>query len=266
VNGCEKCFGTGSLDAGVDTRGVPLTKPCTCQVARDIIRNLNTAWAGLSSAAKVDETPLSGRLDSNLYITATDDTLRAHLRHVGLRAGPYWFFKVATDSDLMTAWLSSAAMVGKEILDPDVAPVSADKATLVDLTDPPELLIIRLGVKSARNSAMSEVLLEALYHRAHVGKPTWVMDQPTRRFDPSHMAFSEDSLRHIQQWEHVVLDDATPGLHIEMVGGTPDATTSGTSSGLALSGPPALTGQTRRFDMPTAEPKKPKAKRKGYDK
>lgn len=263
--GCEKCFGTGALDAGTDPRGIPITRPCTCQIARDIIRNLNSAWPDLVKAPKIGSSPLLGHEQDNLYITATDATLRPHLRHVGMRAGPYWFFKVVTDSDLMTAWLSSAAMVGKEILDPDVAPVSADKATLVDLTDPPELMIVRLGVKSARNSAMSEVFLEALYHRAHVGKPTWVVDQPTRRFDPSHMAFSEDSLHHIQQWEHIVLDEAAPGLHIEMVGGS-ETSVPETPTGMALSGPPALTGQTRRFDMPTAEPKKPKAKRKGYDK
>ena len=205
--GCEKCFGTGALDAGSDRVGVPLTKPCTCQIVRDIVRNLNRGWAGLSSAARVASSPVSRYSDANLYLTATDDALRAHLRHVGLRAGPGWGFKVSTDSDLMTAWLSPASLMGKEILDPDAAPVSTTKATLVDLVEPPELLILRLGVKSARNSAMGEVLLEALYHRAHVGKPTWIVDQPTRRFDPSHIAFSEDALHHINRWPRVALDN-----------------------------------------------------------
>jgi len=123
---CKHCFGTGSLDAGVDARGVPLTKSCVCQIARDLVRNLNRGWAGLSSAGKVDGSPLLPFVDKNLYVTATDNTLRSHLRHVGLRASPYWGFKVVTDSDLMTAWLSPAAFVGKEILDPDSASVSSE--------------------------------------------------------------------------------------------------------------------------------------------
>jgi hypothetical protein len=263
--GCAKCFGTGSLDAGTDPRGIPITRPCTCQIARDIVRNLNHAWANLAVAPRIDKSPLLGHEGDNLYITATDNTLRAHLRYVGLRAGPSWFFKVVTDSDLMTAWLSPAMMVGKEILDPDAAAVSSEKATLVDLTDPPELMILRLGVKSARNSAMPEVLLEALYHRAHVGKPTWVVDQPTRRFDPSHMAFSDDALNHVNQWERVVLDDAAPGLSIEMLPGAPDAPDGPGAApvGMSFSAPTGAVGHTQRFDMPTAEPKK--SRRKGFN-
>jgi hypothetical protein len=205
---------------------------------------------------------LSDHTGGDVYVTATDATLRAHLRHVGLRAGPYWGFKVATDSDLMTAWLSPIGLVGKEILDPDAATVSTEKATLVDLVDPPELLVIRLGVKSARNSAMGEVLLEALYHRAHVGKPTWVVDQPTRRFDPSHIAFSEDGLPHIQQWPRAVLDDVQPGLSIELVTGSGDApeaaprTAGPLSLSAGYSSPGAATGATTRIERPEPTPKR----------
>ena len=260
---CDKCYGTGYLDAGTDARGIPLTKPCPCQIARDILRNVNRAWAGLTAAPRLARSPLSSHTSGNVYVTATDATLRAHLRHVGLRGGPYWFFKVVTDSDLMTAWLSPAALVGKEILDPDAATVSTEKATLVDLVDPPELLVVRLGVKSARNSAMPEVLLEALYHRAHVGKPTWVVDQPTRRFDPSHLAFSEDGLHHVQQWERVMLDDLQPGLAIELVTGgadEPPAPAPRSTGPLTLSAgyssPGASVGSTTRIERPEAAPKR----------
>jgi hypothetical protein len=273
VTGCEKCFGTGSLDAGEDDHGIPLTKPCKCQIARDIVYNVNQAWAGLSTAPKVDESPLSGHQDGDLYITATDLTLRAHLRHVGFRAGPYWYFKVHTDSDLMTAWLSPASLLGKEILDPDAATVSTEKATLVDLVEPPELLILRLGVKSARNSATPEVLLEALFHRAHIGKPTWVVDQPARRFDPSHIAFSEDALHLINQWEHIALDELQPGCVIEMIDGVPrDAAPVQGANPLSLSAGYSSPGSTvstaTRIERPTPEPKKykPKSKFRGSDK
>jgi hypothetical protein len=256
---CDKCYGRGYLDAGADARGIPLTKPCPCQIARDILRNVNRGWAGLSSAPKVENSPLAEHTGNDLYITAPDESLRAHLRHVALRAGPYWGFKVVTDSDLMTAWLSPIGLVGKEILDPDAATVSTEKATLADLVDPPELLVIRLGVKSARNSATPEVLLEALYHRAHVAKPTWVVDQPTRRFDPSHLAFSEDGLHHIQQWERVVLGELQQGLTIEMVGSapvSPKVTTAALTLSAGYSSPGASVGNTTRIERAAPEPKK----------
>lgn len=267
---CDKCFGTGYLDAGTDARGIPLTKPCPCQIARDTVRNVNRAWQGLISAPRIDHSPLTEHTGGNVYVTATDATLRAHLRHVGLRGGPYWGLKVVTDSDLMTAWLSPIGLVGKEILDPDAATVSTEKATLVDLVDPPELLVIRLGVKSARNSAMPEVLLEALYHRTHVGKPTWVVDQPSRRFDPSHLAFSDDGLHHLQQWSRVVLDEVRSGLTIELLTGDSVNTPSGLSAASPLtlsasySSPGAATAATTRMERPEAPPKKRNVK--GFNK
>lgn len=271
---CDKCFGTGYLDAGTDARGIPLTKPCACQIARDTVRNVNRAWVGLTAAPRIERSPLTGHTGGNAYITATDGTLRAHLRHVGLRGGPYWFFKVVTDSDLMTAWLSPIGLAGKEILDPDAATVSMEKATLVDLVDPPELLVIRLGVKSARNSAMPEVLLETLYHRAHVNKPTWVVDQPTRRFDPSHLAFSEDGLHHVQQWPRVVLDNLQPALSIEMLAsadaapasseGTAPRPAASLTLSASYSSPGASTGATTRIERPEAPAKRRNVK--GFNK
>ena len=267
TTGCDKCYGTGALDAGVDTHGIPLTKPCPCQIARDILRNVNRAWAGLTAAPKIDSSPLTEHTGGDLYVTASDSSLRAHLRHAGLRMGPYWHFKVSTDSDLMTAWLAPIAIAGKEILDPDATAVSTERATLVDLIEPPELLVLRLGVKSARNSAMGEVLLEALYHRMHIGKPTWVVDQPTRRFDPSHMAFSEDALHHIQQWARVTLDDVQPGLSIEMMGSTTTAlptTVENRPAALSLSAgyssPGTSASTTTRIERAVPEAKKKKFK------
>ena len=270
MNGCEKCFGTGALDAGYSKHGVPITKPCTCQIARDLIQNINRAWTGLSQASKIKSSPLSEHTENNLYITATDETLRIHLRHIGLRAHPRWFFKVVTDSDLMTAWLSPASLLGKEILDPEAASVSSEKATLVDLIEPPELMILRLGVKSARNSAMPEVLLETLYHRAHIQKPTWVVDQPTRRLDPSHLAFSDDALHHLRQWEHIALDETRPGLSLTMMGGDDQPQTipyQDPNASLSLSGafgsPGTTEHTTTRLERPAPEPKKRKPYGKG---
>lgn len=189
--------------------GVPVVRPCPCQIAEDLIRNLNRGWGGLSSAQRLEgSSPLLDHVTSNLYITASDEDLRIHLRNTGLRMGPSWAFKVVSDADLMTAWLSTAAMVGKEILDPDSASVSSEKATLVDLIHPPGLLIVRLGVKSARNSAMGEVFLETLQHREYTSRQIWVVDQPDKRYDTSHLSYSPEALSALRGFPYLSLSKA----------------------------------------------------------
>lgn len=253
--GCDKCFGTGSVPSGKAHLGIPTTKPCQCTVAGDIVRNLNRGWPGLANAPKVNTTPLIEYPKDNAYITASDEVFRGHLRHVAIRMGWQWGFKVVSDSDLMTAWLSPASLLGKEILDPEAASVSAEKATLVDLVHPPELLIIRLGVKAARNSAMSEVFLEALLHRVQESRPTWVVDQPLRRLDPGHMCFSDEVIRTLASWDRVTLgENIPPGLRVESVSSVTGVPTppQGLSFGATPSAP------TRRIEMPEPLPSKKK--------
>jgi hypothetical protein len=135
-----------------------------------------------------------------------------------------------------------------------------EKATLVDLVDPPDLLVIRLGVKSARNSAMPEVLLEALAHRSHVGKPTWICDQPTKKLDPSHISFSPDVADFLRGWDHFALDNA-PGLSIDLIGanGSSAPGVQSKAGGLTLSAAHGLqAGSTHRVERETRE--KPKRK------
>ena len=192
---CPKCFGVGYVEDEKSNLGVPTTKPCPCTMAKEIVRNLNRGWVGLSTAPKLSASPLMDHVWDFLHITADDESLRSHLKHVGIRMGWTWGFKVITDSDLMTAWLAPIALSGKEILDPDATSVSTAHATLVDLTEPPDLLVLRLGVKAARNSAMCEVFLETLLHRIHLDRPVWVVEQPTRRLDPSHTCYPEDAMR-----------------------------------------------------------------------
>lgn len=257
---CSKCYGTGSVDSGKTHMGIPVVTPCSCQVVRDIVNNLNRAWSGLAHAPKVESSPLMGHAWGDFYITASDEVLRAHLRHVGVRMGWAWGLRVSSDADLMVAWLSNAALVGKEILDPDVAPVSAREASLVDLIDPPDLLVVRLGVKAARNSAMCEVLMETINHRRHQkDKPTWIVDQPTRRLDAGHMCFSDDVIRALTGWPHVTLDDDLPlKIHVEMINGAPSMPQTAPLSLGGSVGVPQRVSETRSVALPMATPKKPK--------
>lgn len=244
--------------------GVPKTRPCKCLMVSDLIRNMDGAWRGLSKGGRLAEpSPLNGRAGENLSITATDETLRAHLRNVALRQGSMWSFKVVSDADLMVAWLSPASLVGKEILDPDAASVSSEKATLVDLVEPPGLLIIRLGVKSARNSAMPEVLAEAIAHRLHTDRPVWVVDQPARRLDPGHLAFSSEVVELMAGWSHVSLDPLPgPGLGFEPVAFSAAPRPIPPAFSLVDSPPVAAVGSsgsatTKRVSLPEPKKKRP---------
>lgn len=194
IPNCPDCKGRGVVAIpplpGMLVAG---TTPCLCVLRRDVLANVERGWRGLSKADKVPVSPLLTRETKSLWITASHRLFKAHLRHVALRNGPKWGFVVVSDADLMDAWLSRVD--DRDIYDGDVEqlrrqPVTSRYGALVDMVEPPELLVIMTGVKAARNSAMHEVLLEALRHREHINKPTWVVDQPDSPLANGHISYS----------------------------------------------------------------------------
>jgi len=98
------------------------------------------------------------------------------------------------------------------VLDPDVDQmrknqVSGKFMALSDLAVPSKLLIIRLGVKAARNVAMPEVFLEALQLREQEGKPTWITDQPACLLEDGHRAYSGQVDEYLEEWDHYKLKE-----------------------------------------------------------
>jgi hypothetical protein len=142
----------------------------------------------------------------DLWITSPGNLFRSHLKHVAARKHPRWGFLVVSDADLMDAWLSRKL----DVRDADVSQMR-EQATvrgfqaLVDLIEPPELLVIVLGVKAARNEAMPEVFLEALHHRRHLNKRTWVVDQPVCRLQEGHLSFSHAVKDFLGDWRRIDL-------------------------------------------------------------
>jgi len=188
----------------------PAYRRCKCVLHIDILANVDRGMPGLSKAVRVKSSSLSGGEAANMWITAPKPWFMSHLRHVAIRQPPTWYFKVASDVDLITAWLASAALKGHEILDPDAANVSLTHFTLVDLVTPPTLLIIRLGVKVARNVAAPEVLLEALQHRSALNLPTWLWDQPTYPLEEGHICYSAQIADYLSDWKHVQVKSTSP--------------------------------------------------------
>lgn len=213
---CNQCLGRGVVPVPKEDRPPAtvgeLTKPCVCVLAREVLANLERAWKGLSKADPILKSPLRGREKENLWITASGKTIKEHLRHVAARQGPRWYLGVVSDADLMNAWLSKD-IPDNEILDADIEvmrrrnrPPSSEFAALVDVIEPPTLLVIRLGVKAARNKAMCEVFLEALLHREHLGKPTWIVDQPFAPLAEGHLSYSVQASGVLEEWPRVKLD------------------------------------------------------------
>jgi hypothetical protein len=185
---------------------------CKCVRTRDIYNNLERGWRGLSRSKYrwEGESPLGEYLEDNLWIRAKERVLRQHLRKLGFELGPSWWFNVFSDADLMDAWLSRVG--DEEVYDPDVqqirrTAVSGRFRALVDLVEPPTLLVLRVGVKAARNAAMPEVFLEALQHRSMVDKPTWIADTPGCPLESGHLTFDSRVGIYLEEWPLVKLEE-----------------------------------------------------------
>ena len=202
---CKLCGGAGrQLHFPADSP--PYSIDCSCTKVRKRLAELEMGWAGVSMAPTFKKSPLAALVSSNAWVTATDTLLRGHLKSVFLDL-PKRSFRVVTDSDLMTAWLATAA--SEEIFDLDARGESSKAATLPDLVVPPDLLVVRLGVKTARNSAMGEVLGEALTIRLHRLLPVWVVDSATQPYSPGHLAFASSVSELLAGFERANLERTT---------------------------------------------------------
>lgn len=196
---CPLCKGRGVVPIPEEERPAYLlpgtTRYCECVRKRDLMDNLKAGWAPLAKVKSAKNSPLISKTGKSIWLRITDDQLRQHLRAAVLKRSPRWSFKVITDSDLITSWLYSA----NEVFDADVGASRArgdNTATrITDLVEPYDLTIIRTGFKAARNAATPEVFLEALLSRAHLDKPTWVVDTPSAPLRQGHRAWDEDVQR-----------------------------------------------------------------------
>lgn len=219
---CRLCKGTGKVRIKTDN-APPKERMCNCTIASRLLKNADNGWYGVSSAPKVSESPLSDLTEDNVWVTGEMDWMKAHVRHVAIRKPLSWRYKVITDKELMASWLATAALAGVDILDKEAFEVTTAKLSIEDLVQPYDLVIIRLGVKAARNSAMPEVLLEALALREHLEKATWVWDQPSRPLHEGHRCWSMQVQVELDSWTRVrhngvakvstpLVEDLTPTL------------------------------------------------------
>lgn len=201
-SGCPDCGGAGMVRKESEPPHPPRFVRCSCVLRKDILANVERGLKGLSEKPRIKTTPLLGLHESNVWVTGSQGFL-SHLRHVAVRQPATWMFRVVSDAELVTAWLASVALKGQDILDPDAYTVSTKHLTITDLVSPPDLLVIRMGVKAARNEAAPEVLAEALNERVHSGKPTWVWDEPHHPLNAGHLFWSDEVSRILKGFKKV---------------------------------------------------------------
>lgn len=259
---CEECHGTGWVTEQKNPSYPPESVRCRCMYKKDTILHIEKAWRGLILADKVTSSPLDDYLNQNLWVTASLKMFKAYLRRTAIFQGPRWDFAVVSDTDLVSAWLASAILKGAEIYDADVARKSAVPAiSLTDLVEPPQVLIIRLGVKSTPNRFAPEVLMEALAHRYHKGKPTWLFDQPHYRLQEGHLCYSPQLDEFLEEdWPHGRLNLSnrkSSSRRVQQQKAYPDLPEENESGSYSLSLSPSKgkSFRTKTVEIPTNEKK-----------
>lgn len=222
---CKNCHDFGYIQVDDGHYGIPQAIPCSCTLKKALGVQAQKAWVGLEVVPIKKTSLLKGKVRENVVITAHKGELMLHMRSaLAHHARPEEFVKVVSDATLISAWLSNLARSDSEIIDPDFKR-DVRVATLEDLAESPTLLVIRLGVKTARNSAMPEVLAETIELRQHLGKPTWLVVEPEKPLEEGHISWSR------------AVDDALDGWErIGIVGGRSDAKARGSLSVQTLSG------------------------------
>lgn len=206
---CKKCGGRGYIQKDNGHMGMPQAIQCECVVDKAIDEQAERAWTHLSVAPIRKRSMLNNKLQKNLVITATTDQLRLHLRSaLGNFRNPNLFVKVIGDHTLMSAWLGSMMLQGKDIADPDFQR-DLKVYSLDDLAEAPYLMVIRLGTKVARNAAMSEVVTETIEIREHLKKPTWLIIDPDKPLEEGHIAWSRLLEDTIHPWDRINLNEKT---------------------------------------------------------
>lgn len=202
---CEKCGGYGFVQDDNGPMGIPQAVPCSCRIDKEVNEQAERCWQNLSSVTPKKRTPLKSVLNKDAIVVADKSTLAVHLRSaLWIARYPNRFVKVVNDATLMSAWLSNLSRADSEIYDPDFKR-DIRAATLEDLAESPSLLIVRLGIKMARNSAMPEVLTETIELRGHLNKPTWLVVEPDKPLEEGHLAWSRSVDDAIDGWNKVAL-------------------------------------------------------------
>lgn len=203
---CKKCNGFGYIQVDDGFNGMPRAIQCECVLSKALKVQAEKAWTNLGLVPVKTNSLLDGKDSQNLLISSDRDMLRVNLRTAFANLkNPSLFLKVIGDHTLMSAWLGSLHAQGIAVADPDFQR-HLKVYSLEDLAESPHLLIVRLGTKMARNSAMPEVLVETIEMREHLNKATWLVEEPTKPLEEGHLSWSPILQEMIQGWSKVRIE------------------------------------------------------------
>ena len=183
---------------------------CDCTMDALRLQNMEKVWKSLSETADVPplraNPPLLKLVKHSVWITAPLELFKRHLKAVCFHKSTLWDAKVRTDAELLDSWFGTAKAQGVKIYDMEIEKSTLEAIDIRDLVEPAELCIIVLGIKQLPNKEAPNSLLEAIGYRRHVGKPTWIVDQPDHPIDQMHHRFYSDTLDGwIKHWPHLHL-------------------------------------------------------------
>lgn len=213
---CPKCLGRGFLypKSMLTLPGERGGRYCDCALDALRRKNMERIWPSLSTAPTIpglrDTAPLTKFLKKSLWITGRSELFKAHLQSLAYNRSSMWDCRVYTDAQLLDSWFGTAKAQGVKIFDLEVDKSTLEAIDLRDLIEPPDLVVLMLGVKQLPNKEAPNSLLEALSIRKHVGKPTWIVDQPDQRIDMDwHRYYSEQLEGWLNHWIHLELTGAS---------------------------------------------------------
>jgi len=203
---CPECGGRGFIYKSSMLDGGSY---CECTLDGLRLDNMNRIWPSLPDAKEVKrfrEKPDLGRfIQSSAWITAPVPLFKAHLKGLAYNMPTIWHARVRTDAELLDAWFGTAKAQGVKIFDLEIEKSTVRAIDIRDLVEPPDLCIIVMGVKKLPNKEAPGSLGEAISYRAHLGKPTWVVDQPDLPLDGTHRFFSGEIEQLMRKWPHATL-------------------------------------------------------------
>lgn len=186
-NDCEICNGKGWIDIteddpeyedikkkwGKKAEAYTTKKRCQCLLQKQYKR-----WLGkpIYNAKVIEDSPLLGREEESLFITAERHDFLSHVRFVLTHHDIGFFWRMTNDSDLRDIFVGN----------------NEDFPSVSSFVRKPDFLVIQLAVLSYKNVAMSGVILEALRTRQFKGKPTWVVNPHDKPFKDGHLAWSKE--------------------------------------------------------------------------
>lgn len=202
---CSRCRGVGD----VQIEGVWVH--CVCVARLSKVQRVRACWPPdvLRAAGRneVRQSALDGRLGENLRIRAERSVLVSHLARAVVAAGRIELVRIASDADLVDAWLANVGGIRDDEAAGHRGEQEARYRNVSDLVAPPKLLVLYVGVRAARLADLPDLILEAIQVRQQRGLATWVVDTVDRPMGEGRCpAWREDLAAQLAGWPTVRLN------------------------------------------------------------